>query len=495
MYIAHDLAEFSFPREEDDAQIVARLGLEQPLKTITFKAPQLLAYHYGLQEGHSRFILSFDKGMGKTVTYLAILYAACGPDDKVIIVCSENAKLAQRREIMRHFPRWKNRWVFVEGSKDKRKKAWNSDNSVFICTYDTLAADMGTRAKSTGKICPAWVTSPSTGMAFDEWHKKLRNKSSSLFDLLKGEFQNKHMIFSSGSAGGKGPHSQWAVLRLCNKAKFNGYWPYVQRHCYITKTYFGQKIEGCKDVAKWRREVSSNIFHRRKDAKDYPPKTRSSLEVRMEPWQKKAHDDLKHKLLLELPDGEYFASSNVLAMTMSLRQFLVCPKVLSEEYGYGAGLEGIMADVQDSELTHFVISTPFRAALPYIKQFFANQAINCYLIHGGIKTNELEAIIARWTQTGGVIAQTIQFAESYELPAARNMYMLGYMHSHEQNGQAEDRIHRDIRVTPDPVNIYYVKHRYSYDEEIVEAMSEEADAVHALMHKPLKELIDHEYFD
>ena len=85
--------------------------------------------------------------------------------------------------------------------------------------------------------------------------------------------------------------------------------------------------------------------------------------------------------------------------------------------------------------------------------------------------------------------QTIQFAESYELPAARTMYMLGYLHDPEQNSQAEDRIHRDIRVTPHPVDIYYVKALGSYDESVIEALSETADNLHNLMHRPFKEYI------
>lgn len=482
------LENYAFPVEGiSDAEVVEELGLRQPLDTIELKAPQLLVYYYGLY--HNRFILSFDKGMGKTITYLAILWATSSSGGKVVLVCSENAKLAQIREIKRHFAKWGARTVFVEGSKPARKRLWAQDGDVYILTYDTLAADMGVRAKSVGgRIAPAWVDSESTSMAFDEWHKKLRNKSSGMFKLLKG-FRNRRMIFSSGSAGGKGPHSQWAVLHLCDSKKFSGYWPYVMRHCYIEETYFGKKIEGCKDIGRWRREVSGHIFHRRKDLKDYPPKTRQALEVRMEPWQKKIHDQLKKELIAELPDGEFFASPNVLAMTMKLRQFLVCPKILSPDFGYGAGLEGILADAQDSELTHWVVSTPFRDGQPHIKAFFEQADIPCYLLHGGMKYDEIARIIETWTRTGGVICQTIQFAESYELPAARIMYMLGYLHDPEQNAQAEDRIHRDIRVTPHPVDIYYVKHIHSYEEDIVEAMSGTADNIHSLMHKPLKEFL------
>lgn len=486
-----ELEKYAFPSDEDDADICVRLGLEQPLETITLKSPQLLVYYYGLS--HPRFIMSYDKGMGKTIAYLATLYMAQGFDGKVILVVSENAKLAQIREIERHLERWKLSWVFVEGSAPQRAKAWNQLNTqVYILTYASLLADMGMRAKSSSsRVAPSWVDAPGTFMAFDEWHKVLRNKSSNTFKMLKG-FRNERMIFSSGSAGGKGVHSLWPVLHLCNPTKFPAYWPYVMRHSIITKTYFGQKIEGCIDIAKWRKTVASNIFHRRKDLKDYPPKTRQALEVRMEPWQKAAHDQLRDQLFMDLPDGELFASSTKIGALVKLRQFMVCPKFVSPDFGWGAALEGILGDVMDSELSHFVISTPFKGPIPLIRSFFAAHKIQSWVLSGDEKLGalDLKARIAAWTERGGVIIQTIQFAESYELPAAQNMYMLGYLHNHEQNLQAEDRIHRDIRVTPWPVNIYYLKAKYSYDQNIVDALSEESDHIHELMHKPLRELFN-----
>ena len=56
------LQRHSFPSEEmTDQEIVDALGLQQPLPTITFKAPQLLAINFG--RTHKKFVLSFDKGM------------------------------------------------------------------------------------------------------------------------------------------------------------------------------------------------------------------------------------------------------------------------------------------------------------------------------------------------------------------------------------------------------------------------------------------------
>ncbi len=487
--LGRELEKYSFPVEGiTDQEICDALKLEQPFDSITYKAPQLLVHYFGLT--HPRFIMSYDKGMGKTIAYLGSLYAT--EPQRVVIVCGSNAKLAQRREIQRHLHKWFNRWTFVEGTPTERRKQWNKEDcDVFICTYDTLLADMGKRSKSSSaRVAPNWVDQRSTAMAFDEWHRKLRTKGSAVWNMLR-DFQNERMIFSSGSAGGKGVHSLWAVLHLCDPQKFRGYWPYVMRHSIVEETYFGKKMSGCKNVAVWRKEVAPYIYHRRKDLIDYPPKTRQALEVRMEPWQKKAHDGLKKELILELPDGEYFASPNVLAMTTKLRQFMICPKVISPDYGWGAGLEGILEDIRDGELTHFVISTPYKDPIPYIEEFFRLEKFATERLTGGdgCDVNEMERRIARWTKNGGLMVQTIQFAESYELPAARVMYMLGYLHDPEANMQAEDRIHRDIRVTPHPVDIYYIKAVGAYDEQILDALSEHADNIHALMHRPIKEWI------
>lgn len=489
-FIGRELEKYAFPVEGvNDQDIVDALGLKQPLESITFKAPQLLVYYYGLT--HPRFVLSFDKGMGKTIAYLSILYDTREQKGKTIILCGRNARLAQRREIIRHLDDWRFRWTWVEGNKGQRKKQWESDNDVFITTYDTLLADLGLRSKSTGRICPSWVDHEDTAIACDEWHKKLRTKGSAVHNMFK-KLPNKRMIFSSGSAGGKGVHSLWAVLHICDKVKFSAYWPYVMRHSIVEETHFGKKLSGCKDIIRWRKEVSSNIYHRKKDLKDYPPKTRQALEVEMEPWQKQMHDSLKRELMAELPDGAYFAAPNVLAMTSKLRQFLCCPKVLSPELGYGAGLAGILEDAQLSELTHFVVSVPFVTVIPFVEQFFAENGYRVFTLSGSEKltAEQMAYRIEQWTKFGGVIIQSILFAESYELPAARIMYMLGYMHSPEQNEQAEDRIHRDIRVTPHPVDIYYIKHRFAYDEDIAQAMSETADNVHVLMHRPMKEYLE-----
>jgi hypothetical protein len=482
----------SFPSEEDDAAIVARLGLEPIVmhdhvfgKDLALKAPQRLAIYHG--QIQPRFILSLDKGMGKTLTYL--LLARLSGADRVIILCTRNAMSTQRSHIKRFFPEWADSFAFITGQAHQRQKLWNNPTTkVFICTYATFLADMGQRARSRGRIAPDWASAPEF-MICDEYHRVLRNKGSETFKLMKG-LNPKRLVLSSGSAANKGPHSMWAALHLCAPKVFSSYWKYVNTFCMVDETPFGKQIVGVKNVQGWRNSISPYVFHRKKDLKDYPRKTRQTLDVEMEPWQEKIHKDLKKRLLTILESGDLVLVKNTLEATIRIRQMMICPKFIDPSLGYGAGLEAILEDSVTSELTHFVISTPFTGPIPYINSFFQTKGLHAFSLQGGMGPDEVDAEIAAWTKYGGVMVQSINFAESYELPAARIMYMLGYEHDPERNTQAEDRIHRDIRVTPHPVDIYYVKHLNSYDEKVIEALAMHADNVHELMNMPIREVFN-----
>lgn len=493
--VSLDIQDYAFPEDHDDQRVATLFGLMdyKPLEKIDLKAPQKLAIAFGKQQ--KRYILSLDKGMGKTLTYLTTMQEL--GVEKFIILCSTNAELAQERELVRHFPQYRE-YVFIDGPQKKRAAQWaNPNTKVFISTYACFQSDMGGRINQKTKNVSQAVIAPHVAklpMICDEFHKVLRRKTSGTYKLLK-TLHSPVLILSSGSAKGKGPQDLWAALNVCNPKKFSSYWNYVFKFCIMEETRFGRSIVGVKNIEEWRKHTSSNIFHRLKDAKDYPLKTRLALEVRMSPETRKLHDQLQTELWanLDLQDGSklFLLSPNTLAATMKLRQLLVCPKILDERLGYGDGLEGIYLDATEAELTHWVISTPFRKAIPYISQFFVDKGYAPEVLAGSTYSNaqEIRDAITRWTIKGGPIIQTIKFAESYELPAARIMYMLGYEYSAEENSQAEDRIHRDIRVTPHPVDIYYVKHQYSYDGQLIEMMSQGADNAFLAMDKPLNQIL------
>lgn len=469
-----------------DTEIVGGLGLIQPIPGLDMKAPQLLALEYIRQE--PKTILSFDKGMGKTVTYLQALISSGQP--KIILMCSKNAQATQRKEIRKWFPELEDSFVIIDSSdRTKRAAAWNLDVSIYICSPITFLTDMGERAKSSGRIIPPWAE--SAAYCCDEFHRYLRTRKSKLFDLMKRVSKTCSMlILSSGSAGGKGPQDTWAALHLTNRKKFSAYWRYVYDYCEVQEGHFGKTIGRAKNIVDWRRHIASNTIHRRKDLKDYPVKTRQSLDVTVPPWQKTLHDKLIKDFWLEMPDGEIVLTPNVMAALMKVRQALICPKVLSPSYDYGVGLEAIYEDFVEAELTHAVITTPFLAPIPWIDQYFGSKGIKCWTLTGAenLDADEQDRRINEWTQKGGLIIQTTKYATSYELPAARIMYMLGQEYDPEDNDQAESRIHRDIRVTPHPVDIYYVRHLGTIEEGIVQQLSDNADNNYNAWNRPLSEV-------
>lgn len=466
-----------------DAELVKQLGISQPLSTIDMTAPQLIGYDWLIRNKGGA--LSFDKGMGKTITYLSAGLA--GNPEHGIIICPTNAMPAQRRELLRHFPEYGAKATFVRGTAYQRQKAWNSDAKVFITTQATLMADLGLRSKSDTKaIVPSWVKS-SGGLDFlikDECHKDLRNRKSKTVEtlkLLKPQFRN----YASGSFFNKGPQDAYPVLNLLDPKRWSSYWRLVNTYCQVEDSYWGKNIIGVKNVDQWRKATANDIIHRKKDLRDYPPKSRFFLDVEMEPWQKNLHDKLVNELMyLDETSDVAIVAQNAMEKIIRARIALICPRSLDPSFGWGAGLEAILEDFKNGELTHAVISTPFRICVPDIEKFLNQNGIHTQILWGGLAPDEQDNRITTWTEKGGIIIQTILNATSYELLAAQNMYFLGQDYSAENNKQAEDRLHR--LSSTKPVNIWYARHLNTYEENIIERMLLNDRNVWSLMDKPIE---------
>ena len=464
---------------------VEALGLKQPLPTIRFTAPQLIAYNYGLH--HKKFLLSMDKGMGKTIVYLSILLK--GNPEHVVICCPTNAMGAQRRELLRHFPEYADRFVFVRGQAHQRAKLWQTPGAkIFICTAATFQTDCGGRelrkgsGQSSTAIVPPWVLSAQhfDGLGDDESHKTLRNRTSKRCGQLK-ELHPQREIFSSGSMASKGPQDVWAMLNIVDPKFWSSYWKYVHQFCIVEDMGFGKTILGPRNIDAWRNAVSPYIFHRKKDPRDYPPKNRHIIDIDLEPWQQKLHDSLRDSLWAFTKDGGLITAQNALDALIKIRMGMICPKYLDESFGWGAGLEGIVADAQDAELSHFAISTPYRRPLDHIERYLRSCGYNVYILSGnrGLGPDEIDNIITQHQRTGGVLLQTIKFATSYEFLGFEHNYFLGYEFDREDNLQAEDRWSRQSSTLP--CYHWYIRHPNTYDEILIERMVERGQNVNMLM--------------
>jgi hypothetical protein len=472
-------------REKSPDQIrVEELRLKQPLSTITFTAPQLLYHYYG--KTHPKHIQSMDKGMGKTVAYLSV--ALLGEPEYVIIACPTNAMAAQRRELLRHFPFYADKFVFVRGQKHQRHKLWRlpkQEARIFICTPSTLQTDLGGRElrKDSGQysnsIVPPWVTSSALDhFQADEFQKYCRRPKSGTFKQLK-KLSPETLILDSGSPVSTGPHELWPALHLVDRKFWSSYWNYVDRFCVTHDGHWGKEIIGPKNVEQWRMATAPYVFHRQKDPRDYPPKSRFILDFELEPWQRKLHDQLRNELWA-ITDSGIITARNTLDALYRARLGLICPRAIDSSFGIGSGIEGIADDA--SELSHFVVSTPFRAPIPHLRAYLESLGRRVWVLSGGlgIGPDDQDRIIAEFQSTGGCLIQTIKYATSYEfIHGPEHNYFLGYEYDPEDNKQAEDRFQRISSTRPS--FHWYVRFLGTYDEDLIEALVAKSQNVTRLM--------------
>ena len=455
-------------REESPDEIKVReLGLKQPLSTIELRAPQMVYVNYGWT--HPKHIQSMDKGMGKTVAYLTV--ALKGEPEHVIICCPTNAMASQRREILAHFPYYADKFAFVRGQAHQRHKLWHNPNTrIFITTPATLQADLGMRGgSSTGINSPPWVRSAELDhLQLDEFHKYVRRPKSGFFKMAK-KLTPQTLVLSSGSPVSTGPHELWPALHLCDRRYWSSYWNYVDMFCETHEGMFGREIIGPRRVDEWRAAVAPYVFHRRKDPRDYPPKSRFILDLELPPWQRKLHDDLRNELWAFKEDGGVITARNSLDALYRARLGLICPRALDPSFGVGAGIEGIIEDSE--ELSHVVISTPFKAPIPHLREVLEATGKRVWVLAGGlgIDPDTQDRIIREFESQGGVLIQTIKYATSYEfIGGPEHNYFLGYEYDPEDNKQAEDRFQRVSSTRPS--FHWYVRFPGTYDEDLIESL-------------------------
>ncbi len=465
-----------------------QLGLEQPLSTLNFTAPQMLAHYYGIT--HPKHILALDKGMGKTVTYLSV--GLHGEPEHVIIVCPTNAMAAQRREILAHFPFYADKFTFVRGTSAQRHKLWRTPNTrIFICTMATFQSDCGGRTLRRGSdatsevIVPSWVLSSQLdSFHIDEFHKFIRRRTKTWEGLKK--LQPYRLIPDSGSPVSSGPHELWPALNLVDPKMWSSYWKYVGIWCETVPGFRGQGKEIIGPipykVGAWRNAVAPYVFHRKKDPRDYPPKSRFFMDVDLEPWQRKLHDDLRANLMAFTETGEYIIARNAGDALYRARLSLICPRALDSSLGLGAGIEAIVEDGED--LSHYVITTPFRAPVPHLKSYIESKGRRVWVLMGGlgITPDEQDRFIREFEETGGTLIQTTKYATSYEfINGPEHNYCLGYEFDPEDNKQAEDRFQRVSSTRPS--FHWYIRCSGTYDDDIIDKIVMKGQNVTTLLNR------------
>lgn len=507
----------------DFAEQISKRGLSQPWKEPFWQGwdHQLVARDEAIKA--KRFILSMDKGTGKTSTILSIFEdPQVNKDIKgftVLVFTTEKGMSAYVRDIKK-FPEFDGKVTLIYGNKAERTKRWHDAGSrlhtrYIVLTYAGFLSDTGFRgSKSEGTLSvasiPKWVTNGSVdAVVCDEFHRVFRSHKSKTFELFCKMFKNtQYFIPMSGSAVDKGPQDLWPALHLVDPKFFSSYWKYVNAYCDVEDGPYGKVIIGPRNIDAWRRVVRPYVFHVTCEmVNDMPPIFRDTLDVNLPPWQLKLHNDLRDQMYHEVQgtkdpqtgsagnldeDGsngltvgtvadednevdidKFIFAQNPLVKIYKMRLANICPRVLSPKYDHGQAIEDIFDDAQNSGLSKYAIFTPFKKPIPFLVQYLTDRGARVWVLQGGISLTEQDKWLDEWRayqstadmDRPAIILSTIKYGESWEIPEARCAYMLGYEFSKEDNKQAEARLRRLISVGT--TYIRYVKCLTTYDEELL----------------------------
>jgi SNF2 family DNA or RNA helicase len=446
-----------------------------------------------------RRILEYDDmGLGKTVTVLTDIESKHKEEGtyNFLILCPKNALYVWQEEIHKWFDK---KSIIYTGTPAKRKKLWNlflhSEDTDYLITTYAMASEIITNTTRDYRFygrftIPRRVNDhPWDAFVADEIHSSgLLNHKSKTYGVIEPFLRKLPNVYLlTGTAVRQGVKDFYAPCHIIDSYKFANYWQFVNRYCILLDTPFGKSIERRpKDPQLFRQIISKFMIHRTKkeliargDLKDLPGKQRQILPIIMNDVQEKIYTQLVNDMIAE-HEGNIIVTPNVLTTLTRLKQLLVCPKLLGIN-DYGASLETIvemgMNLIENNEA--FVIFTPFKQALPYIKEYLLSHMKNLkiYTLSGGMNAKEFAD---QWMgfqnnpSRNKVLICVIKSGSSFHATTASYGFFLGYEEDFNFNIQAEDRLCRIGQQNF--VNVYYPLHKGTVDDDIIQRLNDKQDA-------------------
>jgi SNF2 family DNA or RNA helicase len=163
-----------------------------------------------------------------------------------------------------------------------------------------------------------------------------------------------------------------------------------------------------------------------------------------------------------------------------LRQILACPAVLGIK-SHGAAIDYVTETggaLIDSGYS-FVVYTPFSKVVPFIVDSLTKKIkdLRVYVVSGGMTALEFAK---QWQgfqnnkSHNKVLICVIKSGASFQATTASHAFFIGYEWDFNQNVQSEDRLCR--LGQKNFVNIYYLVHKGTIDEAIVQRLNDKQDA-------------------
>ena len=433
-------------------------------------------------------IIYADMGLGTSLIAIRVYQELLG-DSPLLIVATKRAFNTWRRELTKWEVATRDEITFVMEQPTKRSVMWRNPTRVMVVSYETATNDF--------EHVRHYIARSKIQMVIFDEAQKARNKKTKAFLLCNKLSQRiKYTLFLSGTIITRGPQDLWTFLHMCDRKRFASYWRFVNAFCNIIDGPFGREIVGAKNTKALGNELARCLIRiKEKDpevVKARPPLTRDVLPITVTTEQRHLQEDLIADMYITRKDGSIVASATAAVNIMRMRQLMVCPKILDPTLGYGANIAYIL-DVM-TEDPHIVIFTPFRAAVDFMSQAITETfGADCepFELLGGTTPDEIGEIEEAF---GDPLAEhracicTVAFAESFELPSAKQCYFNGFEWSQILNYQAEKRLHR--LTTPHPVNSYYLVGEGTIEQSVLYVLNKKQHNTNLTMQDYIDVLVE-----
>ena len=393
-----------------------------------------------------RFILSDDRGLGKTLEALSI----CESQGlkRVMIVAPGYLKRSWMREIRN--PLWGIKTpvtVAVGERKDRTaiiQNYFTRGTGYLVVNYEMIRENIHSGGY------PDLIKYPWDAVLFDEGHR-LKGRDSQWVQSAKKLATNSRMQIQilTGNAISNSPEDLWQLLNILDPKKFSSFWTFVEYYCNVLDSFFGKEIAGVRKdhLAQLQFTLQPYMIRRlKKDvAPELPDKLHRVIEVELEGKQKTFYQTAEKKMVLSLADGGYKIIDTVVTLNVRLQQAIANPAILGgpDESVVERTVIELANDIIEGN-ERVIVGMWYRDAIKLIRPKLEKIA-PVYVVTGDIAGDKRDAIVEEWkhSKKPGILLGTIKaMSEGINADECDHVIYADKSYVPLDNEQLEDRIHR-----------------------------------------------------
>jgi SNF2 family DNA or RNA helicase len=437
----------------DEVKVLRNMGINAPSPiNYYYKWPGRFAPFKAQKEAASFMTLNqrafnlSDMGTGKT---LATLWAydymrSIGKAHRMVVI-SPLSTLEQTwaDEIFNHFPHLT--YSVVYGDADKRLKLLNTDVNIYLINHDGIKIK-----KVFDELC---IRDDIDLVVVDEISQMVRNAGTERYTALNRIINAKTKKNAWGLTGTPTPNAPtdaWAQCRIMVPHKvplfFGKFKDSVMRK--VSNFVWAAKDDAMDIV---HEVMQPAIRFSRDECVDLPPCTFQMRKADMSTAQQKHFKEMMNALKTDVDNGEVTAVNEAIKAQKLIQ--IACGVV------YGKGIDGnstrldidakarleVVREIVEQAGTKVIVFVPFVSAVDKVAEHLRAAGFSAAVIHGGIKSEDRDAIFKAFQKTDApkvIVAQPATISHGLTLTAASTIVWYAPITSADTFEQANARITR-----------------------------------------------------